>query len=72
MHSNTIYNEIEVEKGETNQFKVAVDKSTKFVSPFVLKYNTLLIYSYIFPEMGDASFPKSHQSEFAFSLLFGT
>ena len=49
-----------------------MDKSTKFVSPFVLKYNTLLIYSYIFPEMADASLPKSCQSEFAFSLLFGT
>ena len=35
---------------------------TKFVFPFAIKYNTLLIYSYIFPEKGDPSLPESHKS----------
>ena len=46
----------------TNRFKLPMDKLTKFVFPFALKYNTLLIYSYIFPEKGDPSFPESHKS----------
>ena len=46
----------------TNRLKLAVDKFTKFVFPFAIKYNTLLIYSYIFPEKGDPSLPEIHKS----------